>query len=80
MPGRVGQISTSDGGSRTLIEHWNGKTWRQMPSPGRGNGADFYGVAATSARSAWAVGTTSYGVKPLMVKPLLAHWNGLAWK
>lgn len=32
------------------------------------------GVAATSARNAWAVGGTNGG------KTLIAHWNGTAWK
>jgi hypothetical protein len=32
-------------GNKSLIVHWNGKTWRQVPSPG---GA-FYGVAVPSA-------------------------------
>jgi hypothetical protein len=34
----------------------------------------FSGVAATSARNAWAVGTGSTG------KTLIMHWNGAAWK
>jgi hypothetical protein len=48
---------------QTLIEHWNGKTWKVQRSPGLAR----YGVAATSARNAWAVGG---GV--------IEHWNGKA--
>ena len=69
----VGEISTGNDASKTMILHWNGKTWRQVPSPGRGNGAQFYGVAATSDRGAWAVGFT-------FEQTLIAHWNGAAWK
>jgi hypothetical protein len=48
-----------------LFEHWNGKTWKaQLRARSRRNG-----VAATSARNAWAVGG---GV--------IEHWNGKAWK
>jgi hypothetical protein len=35
------------------------------------------GVVATSASSAWAVGSTGSDLSP---KPLIAHWNGTSWK
>jgi hypothetical protein len=44
---------------RTLIEHWNGKAWKVIQSPNRGGPADnnqLYGVTATCATDAWAVG------------------------
>jgi hypothetical protein len=44
--------------TETLIEHWNGKTWRIQVSPNR-RGFPFSqlsGVAATSSTHAWAVG------------------------
>ena len=56
-------------GSKTLLVHWNGRTWAQVPSPG---GA-LYGVAATSAGNAWAVGSTANS------KGLIERWNGRAW-
>jgi hypothetical protein len=37
-------------------------------------GGRLYGVAATSPRNAWAVGTTDYQ------STLIARWNGQAWK
>jgi hypothetical protein len=60
----------------TVIEHWNGSSWALVPSP---NPPSFVvnvllGVAATSPRNAWAVGTTDYQ------STLIAHWNGTAWK
>jgi hypothetical protein len=55
-----------------LILHWNGTAWKQVPSPNPGGPVNLWGVAATSARDAWAVGW--YG------KPLILHWNGSAWK
>ena len=65
----------STGTGKTLIVHWNGKTWTRVPSPG---GA-FHGVAATSARSAWAVGSTSNGHHSSF-QTLILRWNGTAWK
>ncbi|MGO9163645.1 MAG: hypothetical protein ACLP7J_23660 [Streptosporangiaceae bacterium] len=35
-------------------------------------GGRLYGVAATSARNAWAVGLTG-------ARTLIVHWNGRAW-
>jgi hypothetical protein len=63
---------------KTLIAHWNGTAWKQVPSQTPAGGATFSGVAATSASSAWAVGCTScYTSSP---KTLIVHWNGKAWK
>ncbi|HEY7143381.1 MAG TPA: hypothetical protein VH637_03970 [Streptosporangiaceae bacterium] len=66
----------------TLIEHWNGKTWRQLHSPGRcgttGSVNVLNSVAATSATSAWAVGS---GTSCQTGQPatLILHWNGTSW-
>jgi hypothetical protein len=57
----------------TLILRWNGKTWRRVPSPSPGRRAGLSSVAVTSARSAWAVGTSGG-------KTLILRWNGTAWK
>ena len=59
---------------RTLILRWNGTTWKRVPSPSPGLRAGLSGVAATSARNAWAVGSTGSG------KTLILRWNGTAWK
>jgi len=63
----------------TLVERWNGTSWRQVPSPNPGAGNnELYGVAAISAKDAWAVGlsTNSQG----QAKTLILHWNGASWK
>jgi hypothetical protein len=57
-------------GGGTLIMHWNGTAWHRVPSP---HGDLLLGVTATSARNAWAVGTTRHA-------SLLLHWNGIAWE
>ena len=72
-----GYIASS--GPKTLIEHWNGTKWSQVPSPnpaGPVGEIDLFGVAATSASNAWAVGTYSTGTTD---KTLIEHWNGHAW-
>ena len=65
----VGFSQSGTAPDRTLIEHWNGRAWAIQPSPDAGTGySDLYGVAATSAANAWAVGGT-----------LIEHWNGRRW-
>ena len=74
--------STSAGTSfKSLILRWNGRAWKQVPSPsvkfGRfGNALE--GVAATSAANAWAVGCTD-GC-PVGGTPLIERWSGTSWK
>jgi hypothetical protein len=63
---------------QTLIEHWNGSAWKQVPSPNPGSGSVLTGVAATSASNAWAVG--NYGNGTGGSQTLIAHWNGTTWK
>ena len=66
-------------GSRTepLIEHWNGRFWRQVPSPqpgaGQSAGGTLAAVAAGSFGDAWAVGWSATAA-------LAEHWDGSSWK
>jgi hypothetical protein len=74
----VGSFDASSG-SKTLIEHWNGTKWAQVPSPnpaGPASGIQLSGVAATSASDAWAVGGYNTGG---MNKTLIEHWDGHTW-
>ena len=78
----VGVRCGSTGGTRTLVEHWNGKAWKVQRSqnPGdSGKSSGFSGVAATSSGNAWAVG--SYVKNSMSLgQTLVEHWNGTAWK
>lgn len=69
----------SGGVDRTLIEHWNGSSWRVFPSASPGS---FYnrlaGVQARSGSDIWAVG--SYSNAEFATKTLVLHWNGRVWK
>jgi hypothetical protein len=61
---------------RTLILHWNGVSWTQVPSPdGPTRDGLLFGVAFTSARNGWAIGHSIFGSAP----PLILHWNGSTW-
>ena len=63
---------------RALIEHWNGTTWRVVPTPQAGTSdSDLWGVTALSASNAWAVGNENIGF--FQFRPLVEHWNGAAW-
>ncbi len=72
VTGSFASTSTSTD-NRTLVEHWNGKTWSVVPSlnpspEGEGNYPDSLGIiAGSSANDIWAVGDGT------------AHWNGKAW-
>ncbi|HEY5989542.1 MAG TPA: hypothetical protein VIV12_24660 [Streptosporangiaceae bacterium] len=77
----VGSYQTSGGMKQTLILHWDGISWKQMPSPnpaGSTGANELYGVVAPSASNAWAVG--NYTPSGSTEKTLVLHWNGLAWK
>jgi hypothetical protein len=77
----VGFAGSSTILSTTLTEHWDGKTWKHVPSPaprpGCGGcefpGDHLLGVAATSVSNAWAVGSTGRGA-------LIERWDGSRWR
>ena len=63
---------------RTLIEHWNGKAWKFVPSPNVGPGENvLIGVDAVSANDIWATG---HRIPSSPDRTLIEHWNGHAWK
>ena len=64
---------------RTLIEHWDGRSWKQVKSPspgGPGHDAELLGVTAISRNNAWPVGFFSDGT---FSHSLVEHWNGRSW-
>jgi hypothetical protein len=66
---------------QTLIEHWDGHAWCQVPSPdpgGSGQDNTLESVAATSSSNAWAIGyyRESSGIE----QTLILHWDGKAWR
>jgi hypothetical protein len=45
--------------AHALIERWNGSRWTTVPSPDPGVSSELFGIGASSASSAWAVGATT---------------------
>jgi hypothetical protein len=72
----VGGILPSAGNGTPVILRWNGHGWTRVASPNTGN-AQLEGVAAISARGAFAVGAR---IRGLPAAPLIMRWNGTAWK
>src|SRR5579863_9172539 len=54
----VGYFIGKNSLKQTLVERWNGKSWRQVPSPDPSAGYNqLFAISALSARDAWAVGS-----------------------
>ncbi len=69
---------------QTLILHWNGSTWSQVPSPDpSAEASQLTSVSFASARLAWAVGDyCSIDSMPCAVNTwstLILKWNGQSW-
>ena len=66
-----------EGFTQNLIEHWNGSSWKVVPSPNIGSQTQptnntLTGVTAVSANDVWAVGYAGG-------ENLIEHWNGKIW-
>jgi hypothetical protein len=57
----------------TVIEHWDGRTWKLVPSPAAGY---LTSVSAVSPDSVWAAGSALGGGGDVAV---IEHWNGKSW-
>src|SRR5215475_8019113 len=69
----VGEYANNGAGlDRTLAEHWNGHSWKVLPTPDPGDVNLLTGVSAVSPGNVWAVGHTDG-------KSLILHWNGRKW-
>jgi hypothetical protein len=65
---------------RTLVQHWNGSSWRIVSTPNVGRGYnELYGIAAASSQEAWAVG---YSMPDAYAPyyPLILRWDGASWR
>ncbi|HZQ69134.1 MAG TPA: hypothetical protein VFA68_11500 [Terriglobales bacterium] len=77
------QNSSNLNESRTLTLHWDGVSWRTIPSPnpGKCNQGNFgnvlTSVAAVSSNDVWAVGFT-FPCNALL-QPMTMHWDGTKW-
>jgi hypothetical protein len=74
-------IRTAGAPAHTLIEHWNGASWKIVPSPSfssPNSSNNLLGVAALSANDIWAVGEFQANMSSLS-QTLTEHWNGVSW-
>jgi len=83
-PGDGARLPAAIGGGyaatklRPLIFHWNGTSWRPVASPALRAGAALFGVTATSAGNAWAVGGLNF-LQP-NARTVVLRWNGSIWR
>jgi len=63
--------------TKTLTQHWNGKSWKVVRSPDKGTEASLNSVYAVSSANVWAAGSYSNGSTS---RTLVEHWNGRSWK
>src|SRR5947208_1277640 len=74
----VGTFDDAGGIRRTLIEHYDGTSWKKVTSPNFGSVDDeLNGVRATSASNVWAVGFTQDS--SFTSHPLIEHYDGTSW-
>jgi hypothetical protein len=65
----------------TVILHWNGTAWKQVPSPAGAKTGALNGIAASSAHNVWVVGCSGHCFGPMATTATMTmHWNGTAWK
>jgi hypothetical protein len=57
---------------KTLIEHWDGTSWKIVPYSRPGS---LYAVAAVSSSDVWIVGEHSGNSR----RALIQHWDGRSW-
>src|SRR5260370_26809060 len=62
---------------QSLILHWDGKRWSEVPSPNPTGSTNLWGVSASSPTNAWAVGYTN--PNGCYCGTAAFHWNGKAW-
>lgn len=73
-------------GSETVIQHWDGETWKRVPSPNGATGPgavnELHGLVAVSPTDAWAVGEYTESLPISDGNParvLIERWDGTTW-
>jgi hypothetical protein len=69
----------------TLTLHWDGTSWKVVPSPNVGPKSPFQsnslsGLTANSANDIWAFGAYFAADGSGQFRTLLLHWDGTSWK
>ena len=69
-------------GSCTVVLHYNGTSWSQVPSPSPGSDVQLDSVTALSDTDVWAVGdycVSSCNAGRQVFDSLAMHWDGKTW-
>jgi hypothetical protein len=62
---------------KTVVEHWDGRSWVRIKTPTPGIAAYLSGMSAASSTDVWAVG---YGwISQSTSSPVVLHYNGQHW-
>lgn len=75
----VGEKSTSSGTPVPLVEHWDGTTWSEVPTPPGNSNSALYKISAVSGNDIWAVGAQTEPGTSDLAAALAEHWDGRAW-
>src|SRR5215468_9932120 len=82
------ELGSDSGVKLTLTEHWDGQSWKVVPSPspegiGEQTASILGAVSMASPNDVWAVGSRSpASTDPQKIPPshgLIEHWNGATW-
>jgi hypothetical protein len=65
-------------GTKTVIEHWNGTSWRVVTSPNTDAGSVLNSISAISPTDIWAAGCGACGGVGGGAA-LIEHWDGTSW-
>ena len=70
--------------AKTLIEHWDGSSWKIVPSPNVGPHSQYqsnqlYGITAVSANDVWAFGSFFASDGSGQQSTLVLRWDGTKW-
>lgn len=81
--GETGSVQPSGWLDEPLIEHWNGSSWRILPTPNLSMGGQLEAVSCRYANRCTAVGyvmtKSPFPAGPPYPAPLAERWNGNKW-
>ena len=66
-------------GRSTVIEHWNGTSWKVVTSPNTGTATALNSISAISPTDIWAAGCGACGDVGGNTPALIEHWDGTSW-
>jgi hypothetical protein len=77
----IGKFGGGETAEQTLVEHWDGHSWKVVPSPNRDDQSLLVSVSAVSSTDVWAVGASYVGFGEVSRSfTLVEHWDGSTWQ